>query len=175
MTEFSLATLNESTQIVTQLKTALAKAVGQNIVAVVIDAKLQKIGGEPTKMVSFNLENGQTASFIFRKSGDVVRFKLNGSDRPLVGDLDPKYKPSFNAAISEIADLIRGNQKKFDTAKAREKVKIPTTAKQRSAATTTSITTVKTNISQLDTQLADKAKQLENLEREYVEIQNRPK
>ncbi|WP_417212054.1 hypothetical protein [Acinetobacter venetianus] len=175
MSTFSLASLTETTPIITQLKTALSKAVSQAIVAIIIDQKLKKVGDEPTKTVTFNLENGQSAGFIFRKSGDVLRFLLNGKDRPITGDLDPNYKPSFNSAITEIADIIRGNQNKFDKAKAREKVKIPQTKKDKAATTTASIKQVTENISNLDQQLSEKSDQLALMQRQYSEIQNRPK
>lgn len=175
MSNFSLATLTESTPIIVQLKKALSKAVAQSIVAVIVDTKLKKIGDEATKTVVLNFENGQSAGFIFRKSGDIVRFQLNGKDRPITGDLDPEYKPSFNAAISEIADLIRGNQSKFDKAKAREKVKIPQNRKEQAKSTSSAIKIVTENVGKLDQQIEEKSNQKDLLARELVEIQNRPK
>lgn len=175
MSNFSLATLTESTPIIVQLKKALSKAVAQSIVAVIVDTKLKKIGDEATKTVVLNFENGQSAGFIFRKSGDIVRFQLNGKDRPITGDLDPEYKPSFNAAISEIADLIRGNQSKFDKAKAREKVKIPQNRKEQAKSTSSAIKVITENVSKLDQQIEEKSNQKDLLARQLVEIQNRPK
>lgn len=175
MSNFSLASLTETTPIILQLKKALEKAVMQNIVAVIVDAKLKKIGDEATKTVTFNLENGQSAAFIFRKSGDVVRFQLNGKDRPITGDLNPDYKPSFNAAISEIADMIRGNQSKFDKTKAREKVKIPQTKKDQAQSTSTAIKTLTENMGKLDQQIEEKTSKKELLTTQLTEIQNRPK
>lgn len=175
MSTFSLATLNETTPIILQLKTALSKAVGQSIVAVIIDNKIKKMGDETTKTATFNFENGQSAGFIFRKSGDVLRFLLNAKDRPITGDLDPKYKPSFNAAITEVAEIIRGNQSKFDKAKAREKVKIPQNKKDKAQSTTTSIKSLTENMSKLDQQIEEKSNQKTELTRQLTEIQNRPK
>ncbi|WP_151765787.1 hypothetical protein [Acinetobacter colistiniresistens] len=175
MSNFSLASLTETSPIITQIKTALAKAVSQNIVAVIIDPKLKKIGDEATKTATFNLENGQSAGFVFRKSGDILRFLLNGKDRPITGDLDPAYKPSFNAAITEIAEILRGNQPKFDKVKAREKVKIPQTKKDKALGTSTAIKVLTENMPKLDQQIEEKSNQKSELERQLTEIQNRPK
>lgn len=175
MSDFNLATLTEQNAIVIQLKKALAKATAQNIVAVIVDPKIKKTDDEATKTVTLNFENGQSAGFLFRKSGDIVRFKLNGKDRPISGDLDPEYKPSFNAAITEIADLIRGNQSKFDKAKAREKVKIPQTKKEQAQGTTAAMKTIAESMEKLDQQINEKIEQKDLLTRQLTEVQNRPK
>lgn len=121
---FSLASMNESSKNVKKFKDALEKASGQKAAFVTID-KMKKTAGEVSKDLHFGLENGQKVTFVIRKDGDAFRVRLNDKDLPLTGDLDPDYKPTFNAAIKEIAGAVRGNQSKFDKRLTTQKVKIP--------------------------------------------------
>ncbi|MEY2864245.1 MAG: hypothetical protein RLY58_1952 [Pseudomonadota bacterium] len=129
MSSFDIATITDKHPALKKLSAALAKATGQTVPVVNIEAKPKRTAGVSTRSVELVLSGNQKVMFMFRQGGDVWRVKINGKDTPLTGDVtlsDEKFqKQSFDVAINQIAQAVTTGQKAFENKLNKEKVAIP--------------------------------------------------
>lgn len=122
-----LSEITKKTKLVADFSKRLAYSTKQKVVDTAIE-KVKRISGASVRPVSMALENGQTVKIYLRlvddgEKYDIFRIDVNGKMIPLSGDFDNGYDDSFNASVDALATMIKTGQKKFDTKRAKMKVR----------------------------------------------------
>lgn len=124
--KFVLGELTETHPFVIDVKAVLEKATKQKIAVTIVD-KLTKKVGVATKKITFNFEEGQSISLVFRTDGDVIQHFLNSKNIPLFRAMDYDKMADFNAGLEDLALKLKSNQDKFNLKRMSAKVIIPRT------------------------------------------------
>lgn len=122
-----LSEITKKTKLVADFSKRLSYSVKEKIVATEVE-KVKRISGASVRPVNMALENGQTVKIYLRlvddgAKYDIFRIDVNGKMIPLSGDFDNSYDDSFNASVDALATMIKTGQKKFDTKRAKMKVR----------------------------------------------------
>ena len=124
-----LSDITAKTPLVKDFVSQLAKATKQAIPIVEV-GKLSRVMGATACPVDMVLENGQTVKIYLRMADDhfdIFRIDVNGKNQPLAGDYDNSYRPSFNASVNALGNMLRTGQAAFDKKRAKMKIRKPST------------------------------------------------
>lgn len=124
--KFVLGELSETHETVTSIKDTLEKATKQKVAITIVD-KLVKKAGVATKKITYNFEEGQSISLVFRADGDVIQHFLNSKNIPLFKVMDFDKQKDFTAGLEDLALKLKSNQEKFNLKRLSAKVIIPRT------------------------------------------------
>lgn len=124
-----LSDITPKTPLVKDFVNQLAKATKQAIPIVEV-GRVARVSGASARSVDMVLENGQTVKIYLRVADDhfdIFRIDVNGKNQPLAGDYDNSYRPSFDASVNALGNMLRTGQAAFDKKRAKMKIRKPRT------------------------------------------------
>lgn len=159
MGSLNLVNLTHDHSYIQKIKKALEQTTGQEVAHIDI-RKVKRVAGTSVAPVQIVFADSQELILFVRAGADVFKAQLNGKDIVLSGDFSDDYKPTFDAAVTGVAKLIRGAQPKVQAENAKQKVKLPP---RRSPSVTQQIKVLSEEEKQLDQTIADKTLQRDQL------------
>lgn len=155
-TSLNLATLNDDHPYILKIKDALVVATGQEIPIINVN-KLKRISGISACPIDFIFAGNQKLTLFIRASADAFKATLNDKTIVLSGDFSNDFKMTFDNAVNGVAKLIRNNQKAFQDAQQKIKVKLPkTNNNQKSKSVVTQLKTILEQESLIDKDIVEK-------------------
>lgn len=179
-----LSDITEKTQLVKDFVNQLKKATKQAIPIVEV-GKVARVSGASARPVNLVLENGQTVKLFLRvvtakddknkdtERFDIFRIDINGKAQPLSGDYDNSYKPSFNASVTALGNMLRTNQNAFDKKRAKQKIRKPRTGPAPKNKTQ-QLKELVNDAAELDKTIDVKAKEKAGLELQLANLTDQP-
>lgn len=159
MGDLNLVSLTKEHPYIQKIKKALEQATGQTIVHIDV-RKVKRVAGASVVPLQLDFEGDQELILFVRASADVFKAKLNDKDIVLSGDFSDAYKPTFDAAVTGVAKLVRQSQPKTQAENAKQKVKLPP---RRSASISQQIMDKSAEEQALEKTIADKTAQRDEL------------
>ena len=169
-----LSDITPKTKLVADFVKQLAKATKQAIPIVEV-GKTARVSGASARPVSMTLENGQSVKLFLRvvtakddngkdiERFDIFRIDINDKAQPLSGDFDNSYRPSFDASVNALGNMLRTGQAAFDKKRAKIKVRKPRTGPAPKNKTQ-QLTALQGEAGELDTVIEQKSKEKKTLE-----------
>jgi len=179
-----LSDITEKTPIVKDFVAQLKKSTKQAIPIVEV-GKTARVSGASARPVDMVLENGQSVKVYLRvvsakdENGkdverfDIFRIDINGKSIPLSGDYDNSYKPSFDASVTALGNMLRTGQNAFDKKRAKQKIRKPRTGPAPKNKTQ-QLNELVNDAGELDKTIDIKTKEKAGLEQQLANLTSQP-